>query len=84
MQKLVGNDQIIERAFDELNRFTWNDEEIRTYDQAEKYEGAYRASMAQKFDEGKAEGEMNAMLVVAKRLVNRGIEIDIICNDGSF
>lgn len=82
LQRLVGNDQIIERAFDELNRFSWNDEEIRTYDQAEKYEGAYRASMAQKFDEGMAkgiaEGEANAMIAVAKGLVNHGIAIDVI------
>ena len=27
LQKLIGHDQIIERAFDELNRFSWNDEE---------------------------------------------------------
>ena len=57
LRKLIGHDQIIERAFDELDRFSWNDDEIRTYDQAEKYAGAYRASMAQKFDEGKKEGK---------------------------
>ena len=56
LQKLIGHDQIIERAFDELDRFSWNDEEIRTYDQAEKYAGAYRASMTYKFDEGKKAG----------------------------
>jgi predicted transposase/invertase (TIGR01784 family) len=46
----------MERAYEELNRFTWNEEEILTYDQAEKYEGAFQASMAQKFDEGVAKG----------------------------
>ena len=50
------SDEIIERAYEELNRFSWNDQELLTYDQSEKYEGAYRASMAQKFDEGKEEG----------------------------
>ena len=79
LHKLVGHDQIIERAFDELNRFSWNDEELRTYDQAEKYEGAYRASMAQKFDEGMAEGEMKAILMIAKSLINQGFEINTIC-----
>lgn len=83
LQKLVGHDQIIERAFDELNRFSWNDEELLTYDQAEKYEGAYRASMAQKFDEGKAEGiaegEMKAILMIAKSLIIQGHENDTIC-----
>ena len=56
LQKLIGHDQIIERAFEELNRFSWNETELLTYDQAEKYEGAYLASMAQKFDEGEAKG----------------------------
>ena len=47
---------IIERAYEELDRFHWNEEEILTYDQAEKYEGAYIASMSQKYDEGLEKG----------------------------
>ena len=43
MEKLIGNDEIIERAYKELDRIGWNDVELLTYDQAEKYEGAYRA-----------------------------------------
>jgi predicted transposase/invertase (TIGR01784 family) len=56
-QKIIAHDPIIERAYEELNRFSWNEQELLTYEQAEKYEGAYRASMLQKFDEGKLEGE---------------------------
>jgi predicted transposase/invertase (TIGR01784 family) len=74
VHKLIGHDQIIERAFDELNRFSWNEQELLTYDQAEKYEGAYRASMAQKFDEGIAEG-MNR---VAKNMLIKGLDIEMI------
>ncbi len=55
--KLIGNDEIMEKAYEQLDRVSWNDAELLTYDQAEKYEGAYLASMAQKFDEGKVEGE---------------------------
>lgn len=56
LSKLIGHDQIIERAFKELDRFSWNDQELLTYDQAEKYEGTYRASRAQQFDEGMVKG----------------------------
>jgi len=56
LEKLIGNDMIIERAYEELDRFHWNEEEILTYDQAEKYEGAYIASMSQKYDEGLEKG----------------------------
>lgn len=90
LHKLTGQDEIIERAYEELNRFSWNQEELLTYDQAEKYAGAYHASMAQKFDEGKAEGEASgiikgkaegekkALLKVAKNLLKQGVGIQII------
>ena len=52
LHKIIGHDEIIERAYEELNRFSWNEQELLTYDQAEKYEGAYQASLAQKHDEG--------------------------------
>jgi len=57
LYKIIGSDQIIERAYDELNRFSWNEEELLTYEQAEKYAGCYQASMAQKFDEGLEQGK---------------------------
>ena len=53
LKKLIGHDQIIERAYEELDRFFWNPQELLTYDQAEKYEKAYHASLGQKYDEGK-------------------------------
>ena len=48
LKKIIGHDQIIEKAYDELNRFSWNEEELLTYDQAEKYEGAYIARAIQR------------------------------------
>ncbi len=59
--KIIGSDQIIERAYDELNRFSWNEEELLTYEQAEKYEKSYVASMDQKFDEGIEIGEQRGL-----------------------
>mgnify|MGYP000656189249 CR=1 FL=1 len=47
---------IIERAYGELNRFSWSPQELLTYDQAEKYEGAYQASLEHQFDQGMAKG----------------------------
>ncbi len=80
LHKIIGHDQIIERAYDELNRFSWNEEELLTYDQAEKYEGAFIASMAQKFDEGVEKGiekgkkERDIEIVKAMHLNGIGIE----------
>jgi predicted transposase/invertase (TIGR01784 family) len=77
IHKIIGNDQIFEKAFHELERFNWNDQEILTYDQSEKYEGAYRASLAYQYDEGekkgRAEGEKTASIKIAKVLLTKGL-----------
>ena len=53
LKRLIGHDQIIERAYEELNRFSWNAQELLTYDQAEKYTGVYQGALKQKHNEGK-------------------------------
>lgn len=82
LHKLIGSDHIIERAYQELDRFSWNEEELRTYEQSEKWLETYLASMEYKFDEGvakgKAEGERIALLKVAQRMVEEGIAIESI------
>lgn len=86
LHKLIGSDHIIERAYQELDRFSWNEEELRTYEQSEKWMGAYLASLEQKFDEGKAEGraegkaegEKVALLKVVQKMVEEGITIESI------
>lgn len=45
-----------------------------TYEQAEKYEDVYHASLAQKFDEGIEKG----VETVAKNMLTKGIYIEII------
>jgi predicted transposase/invertase (TIGR01784 family) len=57
LQKLAEHEHIITKAYKELNRFSWNEAELRTYDQEEKYEAALRASLEQKLDEGMEKGE---------------------------
>ncbi len=52
LHTIIGSDEVIERAYEELNRFSWNETEMRTYEQAEKHEWDQIAIMDQKFDEG--------------------------------
>ncbi len=72
---LIGNDPIIERAYEELNRFSWNEEELFSYEQTEKYEGCYIASMAQKYDEWIAKGRTEGVLMVAKNMLKQGFTL---------
>ena len=84
--KLIGNDEIMEKAYKQLDRVSWNDTELLTYDQAEKYEGAYRASMEQKFDEGRIEGRIEGLVEgqikektkIARKMIEEKIEISVI------
>lgn len=77
-KKVVEHAEFIEKAYRELDRFYWSEEEYLIYEQSEKYEGCYIASMEQKFDEGKAEGEKIAMVKMARNLLEQGIDLKVI------
>jgi predicted transposase/invertase (TIGR01784 family) len=77
LHKIIGQDPIIERAYHELDRFGWTDEELHTYDQAEKHAGALLAALEQKFDEGKTEGEKIGIEKGEKIGIEKGERIGI-------
>lgn len=58
LHTLIEHEEILGRAYEELDRYAWNETELLSYEQAEKYEGAYIASLEYKFDEGKAIGKV--------------------------
>jgi predicted transposase/invertase (TIGR01784 family) len=45
--KIVGKDPVIERAYEELNRFSWSEIEFNTYEQEEKRERDAQAILKQ-------------------------------------
>ena len=49
---LLAKDKIIKKAFEELDRFGWSDEELSYYNAATKKERDYRASMDYQKDAG--------------------------------
>lgn len=57
LRKLIDHDQILSRAYEELDRFSWNEDELRAYEEAEKQEGVRIAQFAKKYDDGVAVGE---------------------------
>jgi predicted transposase/invertase (TIGR01784 family) len=56
LAKLIGTDIVIQRAYEELNRFAWTEIELNTYEQEEKRTLDAQAIIMQKWDEGKAKG----------------------------
>ncbi|MGL9688424.1 MAG: Rpn family recombination-promoting nuclease/putative transposase [Wolbachia sp.] len=78
LRKIVGNDEIIGRAYDELNQYNWSEEERFTYNQDKKREDDNLSCLNQKFDEGMEKGMEKRKTEVARNLLKAGISIDII------
>jgi predicted transposase/invertase (TIGR01784 family) len=68
--KIAGEDRVIIRAYEELNRFSWTEIELNTYEQEEKRERDAQAILEQKLSDAEArgvekgitEGEMKMLL----------------------
>lgn len=56
LHKIFENDEIILKAYEELDRFHWNDDDLRAYDAVIKHEMDYQASLDFKFEKGRTEG----------------------------
>jgi len=55
--QIVGDDSVIQRAYEALNRFSWTDIELNTYEQEEKRERDAQSIMNQKLIDAQAVGE---------------------------
>ena len=91
---IAGNDLVIQQAYEELNRFSWSEGELNTYEQEEKYERDAQAILeaaedkgiakgiaigeAKGKEEGMAIGEENEKLAMAKALLSKGIPLEVI------
>lgn len=80
----------LSRAYEQLDRFSWTEEELLAYEQVEKQEADYIASLDQKYDEGiekgkaqgkaegLAEGETKGLLKkaqeVARMMISKGFD----------
>ncbi len=90
LDKIVGSDVIIKRAYEEMNKFNWSEEELLAYEQMKKRIMDEVAALAQKFDEGLKVGQEQGRqegiqighekgkIEVAKNSLKAGVSIDVI------
>jgi predicted transposase/invertase (TIGR01784 family) len=90
LQQIVGKDPIIERAYEELNQFSWSEEELRSYEAEIKREMDNQAvqskqisiKLAKRYNDGllvgEARGEAKNAKNIAKKMLKEGIEINLI------
>ena len=56
LEILIGKDLIIKRAYDELDRFSWTEKELNSYESIEMKQMADEAVKEASFDKGVEEG----------------------------
>ena len=89
LRKLIGSDDVIERAYEELNQFNWTEEELLTYEQETKRIMDNQAAEDYKIKQmklqiieaeikGKAEENIRVKIEIAKNLLSQNIDINTI------
>ncbi len=84
LESIIGCDLIIQKAYEELNRFSWSAEELRTYDSIDMKksvdkaikQGAFQDGLEKGREEGREEGAHQASYNIALNLLKVGISID--------
>ena len=78
LRKLIGSDDVIERAYEELNQFNWTEEELLTYEQETKRimdnKAAEEYMLKQAEEKGKAEGKAELI----KMMISNGQSVETI------
>ena len=72
LRKLIGSDNVIERAYEELNQFNWTEEELFTYEQETKRIMDNRAAEDYKLEQAKSEGKAEGKAEIARAMLLDG------------
>ncbi|WP_395462666.1 Rpn family recombination-promoting nuclease/putative transposase [Wolbachia endosymbiont of Cantharis cryptica] len=94
LEKIIGSDVIIKKAYEELNRFNWSEKEFIAYEQEIKRIRDEQAVLAQKLDdatekgikigkekgrkEGREEGKIEGKIEVAKTMLANNVDVNTI------
>ncbi|MDN5247598.1 MAG: Rpn family recombination-promoting nuclease/putative transposase [Wolbachia endosymbiont of Tyrophagus putrescentiae] len=82
LERIIGSDEIIKRAYKELDRFNWSDIELRTYEQEVKRILDEQAILAQKLDDAREEGikigAERGKIEIAKSMLANNIDVNTV------
>ncbi|MDR2831857.1 MAG: Rpn family recombination-promoting nuclease/putative transposase, partial [Rickettsiales bacterium] len=90
LERIIGSDIIIKKAYEELNRFNWSEKEFIAYEQEIKRIRDEKAVLAQKLDDAREEGiqigeergikigEEKGKIEVAKTMLANNVDINTI------
>ena len=69
---------VINQAYEALNQFNWTEQELIAYEQELKRIRDNRAAEDYLIEKGKAEGETNKAIEIAKNLLRQNVDLSII------
>jgi predicted transposase/invertase (TIGR01784 family) len=75
LEMIIGQDSVIKRAYEELDRFYWKEEELLAYEDTLKKDMDYEASMNKKYDDGLADGEKSMQFKIARNMLQQGLSV---------
>jgi predicted transposase/invertase (TIGR01784 family) len=78
LSKIVGKDEVIERAYEELNQFNWSEEELLLYEEEVKRVMDNLAAEEYLFNQGIQQGIENRNIEIAKGMLKKGSDISFI------
>ncbi|WP_253303140.1 Rpn family recombination-promoting nuclease/putative transposase [Wolbachia endosymbiont of Phyllotreta cruciferae] len=74
LERIIGSDVIIKKAYEELNRFNWSEKEFIAYEQEIKRILDEKAVLAQKLDDATQKGRQEGILIGEERGIKIGAE----------
>ncbi len=78
IEKLIGKDKIIRRAFNAVDQTNWSEEELRTYEKITKTRLDNLAVEQQKIKDAKAEGKAEEKIELAKKMLRKSYPMETI------
>jgi predicted transposase/invertase (TIGR01784 family) len=70
LDQIIGNDVILKRAYEELNRFSWSKGDLRTYDSVDMKSSADKT----RYEDGVGDGKKE----IAQNCLKQGLSIEMI------
>lgn len=78
LERMREKDNILPKAYAALNPCRWTEEELIAYHASERINKYNEADLAQRVMEGAINGRIEGKMEMAKRLFQKGIDIDLI------
>nr|WP_253303210.1 hypothetical protein [Wolbachia endosymbiont of Phyllotreta cruciferae] len=78
LKKIAAEAPIIKLAYDELDRFRWNEKDLIAYEERILSVQKEKAILAQKLDDATEKGRQEEKIEVAKNSLKAGVSIDVI------